>query len=490
MRIPVLACLLAACGGGDPIGITFTFAPMPGVETVELFVAKSASVGMSGPPRTAPMPAKLFEVPHDSNGPSLVDANSGFLLVNDTAESYLIETLAVLGYDKDGNAIAAYQHHEQILVVPGASEHWQLTLESATDIVPGTMGSREEYRARRWKRSDNTMPSCAIIEHDGERKAFGPIGDRDCDEKTIDSDEQECAPWIFLLDTVMAPSGFANTTCGTRETLVPGFPQACMASGSACTEVGMTDRTCTKLTQDYCVTPALCECPTWDHACLSGKLNVSTFASTSSYIKCHVCATQMNYPTTNLKLLLGPSTPSTCSDIRIRELGPPATPILPLLDKATFASGELKIADHTPDCVASFEWSGMAPPANTPDDVAFVSLDIDNNGVTKHAVVPLFVSYDCEGTPQTCEAHPHSTDTSRLCAEPPPPIACGPDALCGYSTWCGGTCCEPGETCFGGQCGCGTAANTCGPTQICGNATSGFCGSQCCTPDGTGNCVP
>lgn len=488
MRLPLLACVvLSACGADDPVGITVTIAAMPGVQTVEVFVAKSASVGLSGPPDTASLAAKLFEVPNDRSGPSLIDANSGFLLVNDLPEAYVIETFAALGYDSNGTVIAAYQHPEQILVVPGKTEHWQLTLSAATDIIPGRMPeSPEEFRARRWKRSDDTMPSCAIIEHGGERLAFGPVGDRDCDEHTVETDEEECAPWIHLADAT-APTGFANATCGTREELVPGFPHACLASGNACSEKsGSTNDACIKLSQDFCVDSAMCECMPWDRACLAAKL-APVASRAGSFVKCHACQTSAMYDV-NLQPLLGAS-PSTCNSVRVRELGPVGAPLGALIDRATFPSGELKVTSYTEQCTAQFEWKGTSL-SNTPD-IGFLSLDIDNSGVTKHVVVPLYIYYECGPTP-TCDLYLADADPVRLCAEPPLPSACRGDAICGYAPYCGDKCCNPGEECVNGVCSCGANGSGCSIGQICAGTTQPgtVCGSTCCTPDTmTGECI-
>jgi len=464
-----LACaLLAACGGDDPIGITFTIAPIPGVETVELFIAKSMSVGTSGPPNTAPMAAKLYEVPNDRTGPSIIDAKSGFLLVNDTPESYLIETFVALGYDKDGNAIAVYQHPEQILVVPGKTEHWELTLSPAEDIVPGSLSQNpEDFRARRWKRSDNTMPSCAIVEHDGERYALGPLGDRDCDEYTVDGDEGECAPWVFLSPATQ-PSGFFNATCGTQATVVAGLPPACMASGASCSEVDSTTGTCTKLMQDFCVPSKLCECMPWDRDCITANLEQPTYVG--SYIKCHACLDRNDYPQVDLSPLIRPST-SACTDVRMHEVG---TTLVPLGDKATFATGELKITSKT-GCTVDMEWNG--PPPGTGRELAIVSLDLDN---LKHMVVPLYVDFTCaSGEPATCEAFPREPDTTRLCAVAPPTTTCGPDAACRFGPLCGDQCCGVGESCTNNVCQC-AGGQKCQNGLVCGAAVgSNRCGEQC-----------
>jgi len=487
MRFPLLACaVVAACGANDPVGITVEFVSPPGVDSIELFVAKPCTKscdGRTGPPNVGPIEgARQWEVPHEGTGPFVISATEALLLVNDREEDQTIEMLAAVGYDGSGTAVAAYMHFEPILLVAGQTEHWRLTLSPATDIVPGEDAPDATFRARRWRRSDETMPSCAVIEKGHDRYAFGPIGDRDCDEMTT-TEEAECAPWVHRAEGVMPAGAFGAAVCGKSMVLDAAFPPACLAGGRACNEVsGSSDLTCSPLTDQYCVPTQLCECPTWDSTCVRGKLAVPP--PSSSYIKCTVCVADPEFPEFTLAPILGSgSSTNVCSDVRMHEV---ASTLGPLDNTATFSTSVLEITG-TNGCNVTMKWTGTAP-ATT--DVAVVSIDLLNGN---HIVVPLYVEYAplCDLTAQVCTAYPAAADPARLCSSPPAPSTCGGDAICNGGQWCGNQCCRYGERCEAGVCMCGLTGSACPDGEVCGGGTpsADYCGTECCGSTGPNACI-
>lgn len=481
MRFPLVACAVLAACGDAPVGITVDFTSPAGVKTIELFVAEPCTKscdGRTGPPGVAPIDgAQLWEVPNDGNGPFVIGANEAVLLVTDGMDDQTIEMLAAIGYDENGTAIAAYMHFEPVLVVAGQSVRWTLTLEPTTDIVPGEDAPDGTFRARRWKRSDALMPSCAIIEKGRERYAFGPVGDRDCDELTM-PETVECAPWIHRADDV-PPSGFGAAVCGTTVAFQPGYPSACLAGGRACSESGSVGARCTQLSQDFCVTPDLCNCPEWNEACLRQRL---LLPPVTSYVKCVACTSPVMFPVLPLGPLLGRGQ-NTCSNVRMHEL---ASSLGPLDETATFATSEIKITSKS-GCDVTMEWSGAI---GTDTDIAFVSLDLSNG---KHVVVPLYVEYApvCDSSLQVCTLHVAAADPGRWCAAPPPTTTCGPDPICGGGPWCGTKCCAYGERCDAGVCKCGTGGAACSVGEVCGSGTvlPTNCGTGCCGETGPNVCI-
>lgn len=480
MRFPLLACaILAACGGDAPVGITVEFDAPPGVESVEVFVATPCTRGCdgrTGPPGVAPISrAQLWEVPNAGDGPFVIDADEALLLVTDTNVDQKIELLAAIGYDANGTAIAAYIHYEPVLIVAGNTEHWRLTLQPATDIVPGEDAPDGAFRIRGWRRSDALMPSCAVIEHGGERFALGPVGDRDCDELAT-TEDAECAPWIYRADNVPPSGGIGSAVCGTTVGFQVGYPSACLAGGRACSEIGPPGTTCTRLSQDVCVTPDLCNCPDWNESCLRERLRLPPV---TSYVSCRVCSDGITFPPLALNTILGP-VPNTCSDVRLHEL---SDSLGPLDESATFATGEIKIVDKA-DCTVRMEWSGMT---SVDPDIAFLSMDLSTG---KHMIVPLYIEYgtNCAPATETCVVHSAVADPGRWCAEPPEPTTCGADAVCRSGPWCGSKCCNAGESCVNGDCKCGMGS-PCPIGEICGlGPMTGNCGSGCCAQTGPNAC--
>lgn len=478
MRLPVFACaLLAACGSDQPPGVTIEITPTDGVVTVELFVGNGVGRGPSGAPNAVAFPnAERYEV-LGTQGPWLLTLgkDESFLLLNDEDRAKT-QTIAAVGYDANGTAIAVF-FVEDITIEPGMTARWRFELSPASDIVAGEVVPDGEFRVHRWLRPsemEQTMPSCIQIVHNKVEYAFGPIGDRDCDE-FMPAIGEECAPWIHLAEGVVPSGGIASAVCGTEVVLQPGYAAACVAGARTCDEVrGTTDPACHPLPTTFCVPNVLCNCPAWDPTCLQTKLALQPPVY-FSYIKCHVCLDQADFPEFSLAPLLGASAATnSCANIRMRELG---NTIGPFGNVATFPTSTLTIETKVDCSISAMKWMGTK---RTAPDTAVVSLDLENGN---HILVPLSVEYDlaCTGVSQTCAVVPFAFDASRLCADPPAASTCGGDAICGFGPSCGDRCCGPGERCQNGVCLCGTNS-ACAGGEVCGASgpPPDDCGTMCC----------
>ncbi len=477
----ISVAMVTACAA--PSGLTIEIVATEGVTRVELFIAKHCDgecPGKVAPPATPELPAKLFEVDHAMMWGASVDGDvAGFLIVADGADEQTISLLAAVGYA--GDTAVATAMVSDVKIVPGASEYWRIELAEAGALDPASAPEDGAFRLAQWRRpkddgapDDETLPSCVVIEHrtDGrtERFAIGPETDEDCDAVMS---QPECRPWSYRA-TATTSGSIDQANCITMGSV--GTRNACLASGPACSEVTVLPQTCSRVTDDYCVTAQLCECPTWDPDCLL------TRAKTAAYWKCVIPLDAQGAPCTTPTTITGVSvcdvvgfgapSAASCTAVRIHELGPTIGPFGGIAD---FVRSKLEITHNSPPDLIDLEWMGMPTVAG---EMALLSLDLDN---LRHIVIPLLISFEPNGcAPAYCEPFFDSTtDVALACATTPPaPAMCQAQSPCPSGPLCGNMCCGTGEQCIDDVCHCGT-----GPACTDGECAAGApgpCGMQCC----------
>jgi hypothetical protein len=471
---------------------TIEVVPVGDVSYVELLVPNHCGGNCPGaitPPGYVSLPANLFEVPMAAEvwSATLSDGVAGFRLTNDTDEVQSLPLIAAIGYNRADQPIAVALL-ENIEIKPGQDDYWRLKLSPASTVATdGTRPPDGEYRVLAWDTSIETLPSCIVIEHGPDRIAIGPEADNDCDEVPT---RPECAPWVHLAAGRPGTIGTANCT---RHQVLDNNVQVCLAAGPMCSEPSPSTG-CDPISEDYCLTAPLCECPPWDVACLKMKLGDPA----NPYLDCIVPVDASNVPCSNptyfagvdIAPYFGASMAAMCESVRLHEL---AATIGPFDNRADFEASTFTIKSFNQPCKVDIEFSGTS--ADTA--YALASLDLDND---KHIVLPVVIRSEtpCGITPQ-CMVRPVTYDTALACAQvaPPNPGPCAPAVGSGCpGPMCGNECCGYGEQCgTNNECTCGNVVAIGGPAcqqpfQCSADAIGAGCGSTCCdsTPGGFPQC--
>jgi hypothetical protein len=379
-----VACLL---GCSDPPGLAIQVTPGAAVTKVEFVVGGhwDGSVYQTmAAPQVAPRDTAVRPTVHETAWFAEVSGGTaGFALHADGTDNQSIEMLAVIGYDANQTPIE-YAVLTGVEVPANEAVLWQVPLKP---IAP--LGTAPEGFAA-WHASNQSAPSCVMLERDHESSAIVPQNDPDCDAVA-----KECAPTVP--NAMNVPPSFSSANCA----LVSNT--GCVMGGTSCTDgIGPTSG-CAPLEEAHCLPALICTCAPMDRACMENKILDGVSGDALPKVECTFpidINTGNPCPLATAKLdasIVIKDPLLKCKAIHVLK-GFSGLP--KLVDQIGFLTGLASLSNFRDPCAIDVTWSGHLDGTGYAVEMADIEL---SNG--RHVTMPfeLTVTRGCTTEPPVCK---------------------------------------------------------------------------------------